>query len=188
MNKKKLIDTLVLRFFSAFIPYSLLIITSLLITSSLISSCKVNYSMSGASISPDVKTFTVKYFQKTSALGPSSLSQLLTEKLKDRFLSQTTLKLADKDPDLIFEGTITNYAVTPLAIQPNETAANNRLTISISVKFTNLKNEKQNFEATFSRYADYLSNQSLTTVETDLITQINELLVDDIFNKAFINW
>src|SRR5438046_1178537 len=70
----------------------------------LFSSCKVNYSMSGASISPDIKTFTVKYFQKTVALGPSSLSQTLTEKLKDKFLTQTNLRLADKDPDLIFEG------------------------------------------------------------------------------------
>jgi len=166
------------------ITYSLFLITSLIS----LPSCKVSYSMSGASVSPDVKTFTVKYFQKTSALGPSSLSQILTEKLKDRFLSQTTLKLADKDPDLIFEGAITNYAVTPLAIQANETAASNRLTITISVKFTNLKNEKQNFETSFSRFADYSSSQTLSAVETDLISQIYDQLVDDVFNKAFINW
>ncbi len=165
--------------------YSLFIITySLLIASS----CKVNYSMSGASISPDTKTFTVKYFQKASALGPSFMSQQFTEKLKDRFISQTPLTLADKDPDLIFEGSITNYVVTPLAIQANETAAKNRLTITISVKMTNLKNEKQNFETTFSRFADYSSSQALSAVENDLITEIFEQLVDDVFNKAFINW
>lgn len=167
------------RFFFLFITYSLLLITF---------SCKVNYSMSGASISPDVKTFSIKYFQKNSALGPPTLSQQLTEKLKDRFLSQTTLKLSDKEPDLIFEGAITNYSVTPLAIQANETAASNRLTITISVKFTNLKNEKQNFETTFARYADYSSKQSLTAVETGLVSEIIDLLVDDVFNKAFINW
>jgi len=144
--------------------------------------------MSGASISPDIKTFTVKYFQKTSALGPSSLSQTFTEKLKDRFISQTSLKLVEKDPDLIFEGSINNYAVTPLAIQANETAAQNRLTITISVKFTNLKNEKQNFETSFSRFADYSSSQTLSAVEDGLIAQITDQLVDDVFNKAFINW
>jgi len=144
--------------------------------------------MSGASISPDIKTFNVKYFQKTSALGPSLLSQTFTEKLKDKFLSQTNLKLTDKDPDLIFEGAITNYVVTPLAIQANETAAKNRLTITISVKFTNIKDEKQNFETSFSRFADYSSSQSLSAVETGLMNDINEQLVDDIFNKAFINW
>jgi hypothetical protein len=144
--------------------------------------------MSGASISPDTKTFTVKYFEKTSALGPSSLSQAFTEKLKDKFLSQTNLKLAVKDADLIFEGAITNYAVSPLAIQANETAAKNRLTITISVKFTNLKNEKQNFEAAFSRFADYSSSQSLSAVENILIPDIFDQLADDVFNKAFINW
>jgi hypothetical protein len=150
--------------------------------------CKVNYSMSGASISPDIKTFNVKYFQKATALGPSTLSQLFTEKLKDKFISQTNLKYAEKDPDLVFEGSITNYAVSPLAIQPNEVAARNRLTITVSVKFTNIKNEKQNFETSFSRFADYNSNQSLTAVETDLITEIYDQLADDVFNKAFINW
>lgn len=144
--------------------------------------------MSGASISPDIKTFNVKYFQKTSALGPSTLSQIFTEKLKDKFLTQTNLKLSEKDADLIFEGSITNYAVTPLAIQANERAAKNRLTITINVKFTNLKNEKQNFESSFSRFADFDSNQSLSAVENALITEINVQLTDDVFNKAFINW
>jgi hypothetical protein len=144
--------------------------------------------MSGASIAPDIKTFNVKYFQKTSALGPSLLSQTLTEKLKDKFLSQTTLKLADKEPDLIFEGSITNYVVTPLAIQANETAARNRLTITINVKFTNTKDDKQNFETSFSRFADYSSSQSLSAVESSLIEDIDNQLVDDVFNKAFINW
>ena len=154
----------------------------------LFTSCKVNYSMSGASIAPDIKTFYVKYFQKTAALGPSLLSQEFSEKLKDKFLSQTNLKLSDKDPDLVFEGSITNYAVTPLAIQADETASKNRLTITVSVKFTNIKNDKQNFESSFSRFADYDSNLSLSAVENDLIREINEQLTEDIFNKSFINW
>jgi len=166
-------------------PYLVLCLVSCFL---ILPSCKVNYSLSGASISPDTKTFNVKYFQKASALGPSSMSQDFTEKLKDKFLTQTTLKLADKEPDLIFEGSISNYAVSPLSIQANETAANNRLTITVSVKFTNLKNEKQNFETTFSRFADYSSSQSLSAVEGTLVPEIMDQLIDDIFNKAFINW
>ena len=160
------------------IPYSIF----------LIASCKVNYSMSGASIAPDVRTFHIKYFQKTAALGPSFLSQEFSEKLKDKFLSQTNLKLSDKDPDLVFEGSITNYAVTPLAIQADETASKNRLTITVSVKFTNIKNDKQNFDSSFSRFADYDSNLSLSAVENNLIREINEQLTEDVFNKSFINW
>jgi hypothetical protein len=116
------------------------------------------------------------------------LSQTFTEKLKDKFISQTSLALADKNGDLTFEGSITNYSVTPISIQTNEIAAQNRLTISVNVKFTNLKDEKQNFETSFSRYADYESTKNLATIEDQLITEINDQLVDDIFNKAVINW
>src|SRR4051812_47556241 len=84
--------------------------------------CKVNYSLSGASISPDVKTINIKYFPKTAALGPPSLSQTFTEKLKDKFLTQTKLILTNEKADLTLEGSITSYSVTPQAIQANETA------------------------------------------------------------------
>lgn len=150
--------------------------------------CKVNYSLSGASISPDVKTIAVRYFSKTAALGPSSLSQQFTEALKEKFISQTSLSIAEKGADLTLEGTISGYSIQPLAIQANETAAKNRLTISVSVKFTNLKDEKQNFDTGFSRFADFESSQNIAAVEDQLIKEINEQLVDDIFNKAVINW
>src|SRR5690349_15271221 len=102
-------------------------------------SCHVNYSMSGASIAPDVKAVAVKYFTKTAALGPASMSQTFTEKLKDKFLSQTSLAVVDKNADLTLEGTISGYTIAPIAIQTNEIAAQNRLTITVSVKFTNIK-------------------------------------------------
>jgi hypothetical protein len=153
-----------------------------------LSSCHVNYSMSGASIAPDVKTVAVKYFTKTASLGPATMSQNFTEKLKDKFLSQTSLAVIDKNAALTFEGTISGYSVAPIAIQTNEVAAQNRLMITVNVKFTNIKDEKQNFETTFSRYADYASNRNLTEVEETLISDIYTELVDDIFNKAVINW
>lgn len=116
------------------------------------------------------------------------MSQTFTEKLKDKFLSQTSLAVVDRNADLTFEGTISGYSVAPIAIQTNEVAAQNRLTISVNVKFTNLKDEKQNFEVFFSRYSDYPSNQNLTAVEEQLIADIFTQIVDDIFNKAVINW
>ena len=166
----------------------LFLCTSFFLLSTFLSSCKMSYSFSGASIAPEVKTFTVKFFGKTASLGPASLSQTFTEKLKDKFISQTNLALADKNADLTFEGSITGYSISPISIQANEIAAQNRLTITVNVKFTNLNDEKQNFESSFSRYADYESSKNLATIEDQLITQINEELVDDIFNKAVINW
>jgi hypothetical protein len=153
-----------------------------------LSSCSVNYSMTGASISPEVKTITIRFFQKTAGLGPASLGQTFTESLKDKFVSQTNLILTERDGDLTLEGNIPGYTISPLAIQANETAAKNRLSITVNVKFTNLKDEKQNFEASFSRFSDFESSLNIATIEDQLIKEINEQIIDDIFNKAVINW
>jgi hypothetical protein len=112
----------------------------------------------------------------------------LTDALRDYFTSQTNLVLVDKGGDLNIEGAIKGYIVQPIAIQGNETAAMNRLTITVSVKFTNRTNEKQNFETTFARYQDYQSTLNLSSVQDGLIKEINDQLVQDIFNKAVVNW
>lgn len=152
------------------------------------SSCKINYSFSGASVSPDVKTVSIQTFRNNATLAPPTLSQSITESVKDIFTSQTNLGIVSSGGDLNFEGEITNYITSPVAIQSNDQAALNRLTITVSVKFTNAKDEKQNFETTFSRYADYSSSQSLPAVQESLIEEINKQLTQDIFNKAMINW
>ena len=150
--------------------------------------CRVSYSFTGASISPDVKTIAIQYFPNNASLVVPTLSRTFTDALKDYFTSQTNLALVDRNGDLNLEGAITGYSVQPVAIQGNETAAQNRLTITVSAKFTNKKNEKQNFETTFSRYLEYPSSQSLSAVQDDLIKQIDDQLVQDIFNKAVVNW
>ena len=146
------------------------------------------YSFTGASISPDVKTVAVAYFPNRAATIQPSLSQVFTEKLKDYFLQQTNLSLETNAADLNFSGEIVKYEVKPIAIQANEQAAQNRLTIAIKVKFENQKDESKNFEQKFSRYADYDSSQNLAEVEDDLIVQITNELAEDIFNKAVVNW
>ena len=159
----------------------------LLLQVGLISGCGV-YSFTGASISPDVKTITILFFQNRAPLIQPSLSQSFTEKLKEKFVSQTNLRLVDESGDLQFEGYISNYSAQPTAIQGTETAALNRLSIAIYVKFTNQKDPKQNFETTFTRYADYDSRKNLSEVELSLIEDVNKQLVDDIFNKSVSNW
>lgn len=152
-----------------------------------IQGCKF-YSFTGASIPPNVKTITIKYFTNNAPLIQPTLSQTFTDALKDRFTSQTNLALVNKNGDLILEGEITNYSTQPVAIQGNEQAALNRLTITVNARFTNTLDETQNFETTFSRYEDYESSKSLSEVESALIDQINQMLVEDIFNKAVVNW
>jgi len=146
------------------------------------------YSFSGGSIDPNIKTISIIYFPNNALNVQPTLSQSLTDALKDKFSSQTKLKLVSKDGDLNIEGAITAYTTTPVAIQGDETAALNRLTITINVKFTNKLDEKMNFEQSFSRYEDYNSSKSLSSVEESLIKDIDDALVDDIFNKAVVNW
>lgn len=146
------------------------------------------YSFTGASISPEVKTVSIDFFPAYAPLAPPIAGQLFTEDLKDIFLSQTNLVLVQSDGDLQFEGAITGYQTAPVAIQGNETAALTRVTMTVKVKFTNQKEEKQDFETSFSRFADFETTQDLSSVEEDLLNTINDQLVQDIFNKSVTNW
>ncbi|MBF45840.1 MAG: hypothetical protein CMD38_06175 [Flavobacteriales bacterium] len=150
-------------------------------------SCGI-YSFSGASISNEVKNITINTFQNISSLAPPTLSNSLTEALKDKFLSETRLSPIDNDGDLMFNGQITNYTINPIAIQANETASKNRLTISIKVNFINNIDEESNYNKTFSRYVDFESSINLTSIEESLNEEIVSQLIEDIFNEAFTNW
>lgn len=117
-----------------------------------------------------------------------SLSQKLTDGFRDKFTSETNLALINDGGDLILEGSITDYRTSPVAIQGNDQAALNRLTITIDVVYTNTVDDNLSFESKFSRYADYSSSQNLTDVQESLIEEINQMLIEDVFNKAVINW
>ncbi len=153
-----------------------------------INGCSIRYSFTGAAIAPEIKTINIAYFPNYASLVQPVLSQVLTEKIKDKFQYQAHLSLIKGNGDLSLEGSITGYSIQPIAIQGNDQAAMNRLTITVSAKFSNSKNEKQNFDTSFSRYADYSSSTNLSSVEEDLIRQICEQLAEDIFNKAVNNW
>lgn len=153
-----------------------------------LSGCKTKYSFTGASIAPDVKTVSVKFIANNAPLASPILSQVFTEALRDIFITQTNLKLKETDGDLALEGEITGYQTQPTAILGNETAARNRLTITVNIRFNNTKDETQKFEQSFSRYADFNANQQLSAVENQLIKEINTQLAQDIFNRAVSNW
>ena len=146
------------------------------------------YSFTGANISANTKTISIQYFPNNARLRQPMLSQVFTQALRDKFAVQTNLNQVSSNGDLSLEGEITGYSVTPTAIQANQTAAQNRLTIEVNVKFVNTKDDKQSFEQKFSRYADYDSQKDLSSVESTLIQTITGQLVEDIFNKAVVNW
>lgn len=147
----------------------------------------VKYSFTGAS-TKGLTTFSVPYFQNRAPIVQPGLSQSLTDGLIDKCKAQTSLRYTTSTADANFEGEITDYNTRPLSVGADAQAATNRFTISVRVKFTNAIDPTLNFEQTFSRYEDYSSNLDLSAVESDLSTQIVQMLVEDIFNQAFVNW
>ncbi|MBQ3750310.1 MAG: LptE family protein [Bacteroidales bacterium] len=150
--------------------------------------CRMSVSLTGGTIDSRAKTVAINTFPNNASLVNPSLSQSFTTALKDKIQGQTPLTIVSRQGDYEIDGEIIAYTVSPVAIQGNETAAMNRLTITVRVRFTNKFDENQNFEQTFSRYADYASSRNLSSVESTLVTEINDALTDDIFNKAFVNW
>ena len=151
--------------------------------------CTVKYSLSGASIPPDAKTFSVAYFPNNAAMVTPMLSTTLTEALTDKFSRSTRLTQIPEGGDFAFEGEIVGYTSATASVSSNDYALQNRLTITIRVRFTNQVDEKASFNnRTFSAYADYDSTRLLTEVEGALITEIVEQLVTDIFMAAASNW
>ncbi len=150
--------------------------------------CKVSYSFTGANLSPAVKTYTVYYFPNRARLVNPTLSQVFTEDLREKLRRQTSLNELQENGDIEFEGQITGYEVRPVAIQKEDLAAKNRLTITVKVKYTNHKAPEENFERTFSGYEDYDSNLTISDIEDELNTLIILKLTDDIFNATIANW
>ena len=150
-------------------------------------SCGI-YSFTGASIPADAKTVSVEYITTTASNTPASLNQTITEGLRDAFLVQTNLDLTENEGDLSFSGQITKYQLKPMAIKANESAGQNRLTIGLQIKYNNSLDNKKNFESSFNRYRDFDSSYNLADVEESLIEEITKELIEDVFNKAFVNW
>ena len=152
-----------------------------------LTSCKF-YSFSGASISPNVKTFSVDYFSNRARLVNPKLSQQFTDGLQEKMVKQTSLNQIRENGDLEFSGQITDYDMKPMNIQQGDLAAQNRLTISVKVKFVNNKKHEDDWEKSFSAYEDFSSDRSLNDAEDELCRLITEKLTDDIFNASVANW
>jgi len=153
----------------------------------LLSGCGI-YSFSGTSIAADVKTITVLTIQNRAMRVNPSLSNTLTEGLKDKYRKLTTLQLDTDNGDLIVEGDIVSYETTALAVTSQEVASQNRLTVTVKIKYTNTKHPEEDFEKQFAAFEDYPSTSSLDSVESTLVDAIVEKLVDEIFNSTVANW
>lgn len=150
------------------------------------SACKVNYSLSGKSISPSVKTFSVAYIENQASQIVPTLSDDITEGLKERFRSQAGLQLVQRNGDLQFEGKIIDYSISYQGVTADQEAAQNRLTITVLIKFANTMEPANNFEKRFSASRDYSSRGS--GMEEMYIPEILDQLLEEIFMNSVATW
>lgn len=167
----------------------LISIILLLITAVIFQGCGA-YSFTGADINySTTKTVQVNYFQNNAAIVEPGIARDFTQKLQDLLLNQTSLDLVNSGGDLVYEGEITQFYTSPITATSNSTAAQNRLTMAINVRFYNTKEPLKDFEQSFSFYYDYRGGALLVGSQLDAaIDIIFERLTQDIFNKSLANW
>ena len=152
-----------------------------------VSGCGI-YSFSGTSIQPDVQTICIEPVENKALKTNPLLANQLTESLNDKFRKMTRLEAVEEDGDLNITATIESYDVRAAAITAQEVAALNRLTVTVKIKFTNVKHPEDDLEQSFAAYEDYDSQNSLDMVEATLCDAIVEKLVEDIFNATVAQW
>lgn len=156
------------------------------------SSCGI-YNFTGGDVG-DAKTFQVNYFQNYASQSPGSIFEPgmdrdFTLELQDRIQNQTSLELVNNGKyDLLYEGEIVEYRISPMSATAQQTAAQNRLSIAIQVRFTNNTKEEADFDKRFSFFYDYPANSQLSSVKTEAHDIIFERITQDIFNASLADW
>jgi hypothetical protein len=155
-----------------------------------LNSCIIAYSFTGASIPPEAQTFSVAYFPNNALQVVPSLSNTMTEALRDKFTRQTKLAMKGEEGDFALDGEIIGYVATPAAISAEEKAAMYRLTITVRVRFNNVYQPEWSFTngKEFSAFADFPADRDLMQVQDALIEEIVETLTENIFNACAANW
>jgi hypothetical protein len=150
-------------------------------------------SFNGASISPDMKSITIRNFYSDVAAGPANINIQFTEKLKEFYQRNTRLAVVNDNGDLSLEGTITDYSIAPVAPVAGsgdlqQIAGQQRLSITVKVQYTNAKDGTKDFEQSFTQFSDFPPNVNLAQVDASLIDDIFKRIVLDIFNKSVGDW
>lgn len=152
-----------------------------------LAACTASYSFTGTSIG-EAKTISVETLTNRAPLTPPEYTQTFTEGLKEQYLRQTSLDLVKSNGDLQLSGFIQRYTSAPIATTGDETTSQNRLTVTVSIKFVNILEPSQNFDKTFTRFEDYSSSRSLSEVQDDLFASITDQLAQDIIQASIGNW
>ena len=147
------------------------------------------YTFGGVTLNSNVKTVQVDYFPNNAPLIEPTLSQVFTLALQDIFISQTNLDMVKSGGDIHFEGEIVGYRINPMSATAEQTAAQNRLTITVNVRYYNKYEEDKDFEQRFSFYYDYPADAQLVgSIKQDAFTEIFQRITQDVFNASVAQW
>ncbi|HEX9979760.1 MAG TPA: LptE family protein [Flavobacterium sp.] len=137
----------------------------------------------------DAETFQVNYFQNNAELIEPGIERTFTQRLQNLIQNQTNLNLVNNGGDLLYEGEITDFRISPMTATADQRAAQNRLTIAVNVRFVNKRKEDDNFEKRFSFYFDYPGTDQLVGARlTEALDIIFERITQDIFNESLAKW
>ena len=166
------------------------VVTALLVLGSF--SCSI-YSFTGASIPAGTETFQVNFFENQAGNRPGStvepgLDQEFTIALQDRILNLTNLSLTNSNGDLVYEGEIVEFSITPMSATAEIKAAQNRLTMGVNLRYFNTKNEEDDFEKKYSFFYDFPADQQFYDVRDNALDEIFERITQDIFNETLAKW
>jgi hypothetical protein len=146
------------------------------------------YKFNDKSVDPNLKTFKVAYIENKARYVNPQLSPKLTDKLRQKIISQTKLNATNSDADLEIIAVVNEYSVTTSGVSNGSTATTNRLNVGLSLEIKNNKDPNKNIETTITRNFDFGANQTLPQAESRLNEEIVKTVVDEIFARIFSNW
>jgi hypothetical protein len=152
----------------------------------LLNSCKIGFNP--YDLDASIENFSVEQFDTEAGNAPPTLGQQFSEFLKQRILNNTRLEYKDAKGHIEFSGAVTSYQVSSIAPKQGETVSLQRLTIAVKVDFKNNQQEDKDWSQTFRRFADFSADADLSSVEEQLVEEIYDQVMEDVFNKAFSNW
>ncbi len=162
--------------------------TQLILLTLVLSSATCSVTLDNKSIDPEIRTFYVKNFSVVASNAPVTLGEEFAEDLRQKVISETRLTYTDTNPDIEFEGRMTGFDIRPVAVQQGETSQFNELKITINVDYINNRDEEKNWNRPFSFFVNYDAESNLLDVQEDLLDEIFERLIQDIFQEAFQSW
>lgn len=146
------------------------------------------YSFRSGALPPDVRTVSLAPLSNEATLVIPTLPQTLAEAIRQKFISQSPLTLATEKGDLVLQARITDFTIAPVAIQGSQQAAQNRLSITLSVKCISAKHPELSWEQSFMNFADFPASQPLPLVQDALIADICDRIAQDVVNKTLSTW